>query len=373
MTLEVRLRHRLGDFQLDVAFEAGPGITALFGRSGSGKTSVVNAIGGLLRPDAGRVAVDGRVLLDSQAGVFVPRHRRRIGYVFQEARLFPHLSVRANLLYGRWFTSRAERTADFGRIVGLLGIDRLLDRRPARLSGGERQRVAIGRALMASPRLLLMDEPLASLDAERKEEILPYVQRLRDDAGLAIVYVSHAVPEVTRLADTLVLMSEGRVQAAGGVAEVMSRPDLFPLTGRYEAGAVLEGHVAGHDAHYRLTRLATPAGPFTVARLDLAVGQPVRIRVRARDVMLATVRPEAISALNVLPARIDRIGAVDAAAVDVRLDCNGVGLLARITRRSLESLALAPGSSVFAVIKTVAIDQRALGRSGSGRSEEHHI
>jgi len=218
--LEIRVRHRLGAFALDANFASDGGLTALFGRSGSGKTSLINAIGGLIHPDHARIVVGDEVLTDTDRDIFVPRHRRRTAYVFQEGRLFPHLTVRQNLLYGRWFTRPLQRHGDFGQVVDMLGIGPLLRRRPALLSGGEKQRVAIGRALLASPRLLLMDEPLASLDEDRKAEILPYIERLRDETRLPIVYVSHSIAEVARLASTLVILSEGRIAAAGPAAEV---------------------------------------------------------------------------------------------------------------------------------------------------------
>ena len=247
MSLEVAIRHRQGDFALDVAFRSDAGVTALFGRSGAGKTTVVNTIAGLLRPQEARVAIDGHVLADTARGVSVPPHRRRIGYVFQDGRLFPHLSVRHNLLYGCWFTARHERYGQLAQVVELLGIGHLLDRRPGSLSGGEKQRVAIGRALLASPRLLLMDEPLASLDEERKAEILPYVERLRDETGIPIVYVSHSVAEVARLATNLIVLSNGRVAAAGRTAEVMAQLKLSPLADRFDAEAP-SAAVAGEPA-----------------------------------------------------------------------------------------------------------------------------
>jgi molybdate transport system ATP-binding protein len=228
MTLEIALRHRLGAFSLDLAFSSEAGVIALFGPSGSGKTSVVNAIAGLLRPDSGRVVVEGTTLVDTKAGLFVPPHKRRVGLVFQDARLFPHLTVRQNLVFGRWFTPRAERTGDLDHVVSLLGIGHLLKRRPAGLSGGERQRVAIGRALLASPRLLVLDEPLASLDEARKQEILPYLERLRDEAGVPIVYVSHSREEVARLAGEVVLLEEGRIVGRGTPGEVLRAPSLPP-------------------------------------------------------------------------------------------------------------------------------------------------
>ena len=232
--LSVSITHRLGNFTLDAAFESQGGLTALFGRSGAGKTSLINAIAGLYRPDTGRIAIDGVVLTDTASAIFVAAHRRRVGYVFQEGRLFPHLSVRQNLAYGRWFAPKITGGGEFDQIVELLGIAPLLTRRPANLSGGEKQRVAIGRALLARPRLLVMDEPLASLDEGRRGEIFPYIERLRDEMRVPIVYVSHSIPEVARLATTLVVLSEGTVAAIGPTAEIMGRIDLFPLTGRAE-------------------------------------------------------------------------------------------------------------------------------------------
>src|SRR5258708_1356055 len=241
--LSVAVEHHFGSFVLDAAFESAGGLTALFGRSGAGKTTLINAIAGLLRPERGRITVDGEVLTDTEHGVVVPARRRRIGYVFQEGRLFPHLSVRQNLVYGRWFAPKPHRPGEVDQIVGLLGIGALLDRRPALLSGGEKQRVAIGRALLARPRLLVMDEPLASLDEARKSEILPYLERLRDEARIPIVYVSHSIAAVTRLADTMVLLSDGKVAANRPLTDTMNRLDLLPLTHPHAAGAVIEGPV----------------------------------------------------------------------------------------------------------------------------------
>ncbi len=360
MTLAVDIHHRLGRFVLDARFEAGSGLVALFGRSGSGKTSIVNIVAGLIRPDRARVTVDGTVLVDTDHRVFVPRHRRRIGYVFQEGRLFPHLTVRQNLLYGRWFAPHAGLGDDLERVVDLLGIGSLLERRPGRLSGGEKQRVAIGRALLAHPRLLLMDEPLASLDEQRKAEILPYIERLRDESKVPIVYVSHAIAEVARLAMTVVLVSDGKVAAVGPTPEIMQRLDLFPLTGRAEAGAVVEAMVERHDDSFGLTELSSRAGRWTLQRLDAPVGTRLRLRVRARDVMLARSAPTDLSALNVLPGIVAAIGPYDGPIVEIRVDCNGEALIARLTRYSVERLGLAPGTPVFALVKSVALDRRSL-------------
>jgi molybdate transport system ATP-binding protein len=357
--LSVNVEHRFGSFALDATFDSAGGLTALFGRSGAGKTSLVNAIAGLLRPERCRIVIDGDVLTDTEHRIFVPARRRRIGYVFQEGRLFPHLTVRQNLMYGSWFAPKSDRAGEFGQVVDLLGIAALLGRRPTNLSGGEKQRVAIGRALLARPRLLVMDEPLASLDEARKAEILPYIERLRDQAGVPIVYVSHQIAEVTRLATTMVVLSEGRVAAVGPPAGIMGRIDLFPLTGRAEAGAILQTRVAGHDAAFGLTILQAASGELRVPRLDLAAGTALRVRIRARDVMIALNPPEGLSALNVLPGIVAEIGRADGPIVEMRLDCAGEALVARLTRRSVETLGLMPGRPVYAVIKSIAFDHHA--------------
>jgi molybdate transport system ATP-binding protein len=226
MSLEVDIEHRFGAFALTARFASDGRVSAFFGRSGAGKTSLMHVIAGLVRPERGRVVVDGQILVDTEQGIFVPSHRRRIGCVFQDGRLFPHLTVRQNLLYGAWFARRRERAGALAHVGELLGIEALLSRRPGQLSGGEQQRVAIGRALLASPQLLLMDEPLASLDRERKEEILPYLERLRDEIRIPMVYISHSLAEVARLSDTLILLSAGRVEACGPTAELIRRFDL---------------------------------------------------------------------------------------------------------------------------------------------------
>ena len=365
MSLDIDIAHDYGGFALQAQFSCAPGLTALFGRSGAGKTTLVNAIAGLLTPKRARISIDGRVLADTENGIWVPPHRRRIGYVFQDARLFPHLTVRNNLLFGRFFARRTD-DIDFGHIVDLLGIGVLLQRRPATLSGGEKQRVAIGRALLSRPELLLMDEPLASLDGARKDEILPYLERLRDELRLPIVYVSHAIPEVTRLADTVVLLSDGRVQAVGSVEDLTARLDLFPLTGRYEAGAVLNATLIRHDEAWGLSLLQTRAGEFLVPRLEgRAPGTLLRIRIRARDVTLALSPPSDTSALNILHGTVAELkpSSDSGPQVEARLDCHGDTLLARVTRLSAERLGLQPGKPVYAMIKTVALDGGSLGRT----------
>ncbi len=356
MSLQVETRHRLGKFFLDATFGSNGGVTALFGRSGSGKTSVIRIIAGLTRPDHGRIALDGEVLVDTVAGIFVPRHRRRFGYVFQEARLFPHLSVRRNLNYGRWFAPAARRTESFDRVVGILGIGHLLDRHPEGLSGGEKQRVAIGRALLSSPRMLLMDEPLAALDDERKAEILPYLERLRDEMRIPIVYVSHSVAEVARLADKVVVLADGKVQAMGAASEVLSEPALSASFDRREAGSVFSGTVTALDPSHGLATVRLESAELHLPGVSVEIGAQVRVHVPAKDVMLATVRPEGLSALNIIEGRVGAIVSTRDGMASVRVDCGSNPVLARITELSCERLALVPGKPVFAIIKTVALE-----------------
>ena len=358
--LAVQARLARGAFTLDAAFNAETdGVIALFGASGAGKTTLADAIAGLVRLDAGRIALGERVLFDSAAGVNLRPERRRIGYVFQDGRLFPHLSVRRNLLYGRRFAPNDRRHASLDRIVALLGLEALLHRRPGTLSGGERQRVALGRALMAQPALLLMDEPLAALDLPRKAQVIDHIERLRDEIGVPIVFVSHAVDEVARLAGTIVVLAGGRVAAAGPAGEVMARLDLDPLAGIEAAGAVLDATVQSHDDAYGLSVLAVPGGVLRVPRLGLAPGRRLRVRVRARDVALATAKPQGTSVLNVFRGHIVEIGPRRGASVDMAVDI-GARITARITARSADTLGLAPGTAVYALIKSVAVDPASL-------------
>ena len=355
MSLAVDIADRRGDFSLQAAFETGPGVTALFGRSGSGKTTIVNIVAGLRRPHAGRIALGARVLFDASAGIDLPARRRNVGLVFQEPRLFPHLSVRANLLYGRWAGRRAART-DLDAVVALLGLEAHLRRRPGTLSGGEAQRVAIGRALMSAPDILLMDEPLSQLDGARRSEILPFLDRLAHLGGVPILYVSHAVDEVARLADDIVVLSEGRVAASGAVEEVFGRIDLGAATGRYEAGAVLVARVAGHDPQYALSELAVGEARLVVPAVERAPGATLRVRVRARDVAIALAAPADLSIRNVVPAEVAAVELEAGAYAEILLAACGQHLRARITRKSAVELGLAPGKAVFALIKSVTVE-----------------
>ncbi len=352
MTLEIRIEHRFPAFRLDVGLALPGGLTCLFGKSGSGKTSIVNAVAGLLRPDEARIALDGVALHD------LPPHRRDIGYVFQDARLFPHLTVAQNLTYG----PRVRRVPPEGldRIVALLGIGGLLSRRPATLSGGEKQRVAIGRALLSRPRLLLMDEPLAALDEGRKAEILPYIEALRDETGLPILYVSHSVPEVARLATSIAVIEAGRVVAFGPAAQILSDPATAPLLGLRDAGAVLTARIAAQEAD-GLTRLDTAAGSLWLPHVPGEPGRALRVRIAAQDVILSRTRPEGLSALNILPATVAALHDGHGPGVLVRLDLGGEYLLARVTRRSAQALDLVPGLAVHAVLKSVAVAQSDVG------------
>jgi len=369
--IEVKIDKRLGDFNLAASFAApSSGITALFGRSGTGKTSIINALAGLLTPDRGRIALDDEVLFDSETRIDLAPERRRLGYVFQEGRLFPHYSVRGNLLYG---TKRNDTSGpSFETVVDLLGIRDLLARRPADLSGGEKQRVAIGRALLASPRLLLMDEPLASLDAARKDEILPFITRLRDELKLPIFYVSHEMEEIMRLADLLVMLDNGKVAAVGPVEDLTSRLDLWPLTGRYEAGSVIRTTLRGHDASFGLSELAFPGGRLRVTRIDAPLGTAIRVRIHARDVVIATERPQHLSIRNAFPGKVLDIAPARGPVIDLRLDIGKpdqpVVLWARITLRALQELQLAPGKPVFALVKTVSFDRHSFGRYSEGEA-----
>jgi molybdate transport system ATP-binding protein len=344
-----------GAFNLDVDLALpGRGVTALFGHSGSGKTTLLRVLAGLERVAGACVALGDEVWQDDARKVFVPTHERGIGYVFQEASLFPHLSVRANLEFGRKRLKPAERRFDLLAVAELLGIERLLDARPATLSGGERQRAAIARTLLASPRLLLMDEPLAALDMRRKLEILPYLERLHDELALPVVYVSHAADEVARLADHLVVLEEGHVLASGPLAATLARLDLA-ANFQDDAGVMIETTLQAHDVD-GLSHLAFAGGVLLVGQRNAAVGTRVRCRIHARDVSLALERPRGSSITNILPARVDAVGPSGTPGqVLVRLLVGDTALLARITERSRRELAIAPGCAVWAQVKAVAL------------------
>lgn len=356
-------------FVLDADFAFPGGCTALFGASGSGKTTIARLIAGIERPDRGRIVADGHVLVDTAAGIWEPAHRRRVGLVFQDGQLLPHLSVRQNLAYGRYFAPRAAKDGVlFDEIVELLGIGHLLEARPPTLSGGERQRVAIGRALLAAPRLLVMDEPLASLDAERKHEILPFIERLRDEVGLPIVYVSHAVEEVTRLANLVVRLADGRVVAQGAPAEVFGAHLPEAAADRFETVSFLAGTLLRESPEFAISILAHPAGEIVIPALLGAAAGEVRVAIHGTNVSLATERPRNTSVRTVLEGRVHGVtsGAGPSAVVSVELK-GGDRIAAYVTRHAIADLGITEGRDVFALVKAVSIDERGVGRFDSRR------
>ncbi|MDQ3271427.1 MAG: molybdenum ABC transporter ATP-binding protein [Pseudomonadota bacterium] len=348
-------RHRLGGFLLDVDFALpGRGVTAIFGVSGSGKTSLLRCIAGLERAGSGQLVVNGEVWQDDAGGVFVPVHRRALGFVFQEASLFAHLDVQRNLAYGRSRVPAAQRRVSLEQAVELLGIAPLMGRRPDTLSGGERQRVAIARALATSPCLLLMDEPLAALDLQRKAEVLPYLEKLHAELEIPVLYVSHAPDEVARLADHLLLLEAGRVTAAGPTRELMTRLDL-PLAHGDAAAAVLAATVTRLEPQWQLAQLEFPGGQISLPSQTLQPGQFVRVRIQARDVSLSLQRQTGSSVLNMIAATVTGLADDSPGQLMVSLEAGGSTLLARITRKSAAALALRPGSAVYAQVKGVAV------------------
>ena len=354
MSIHARFRLPYPGFTLDADLELpSRGISAFFGRSGSGKTTLLRCIAGLERAPEGRLEIDGEVWQDGPR--FVPTHQRPLGYVFQEASLFPHLSVRANLEYGRKRVPATARRVEWDRAIDLLGIGHLLERKPDRLSGGERQRVAIARALLTSPRLLLMDEPLAALDQARKDEILPYLEHLHDELEIPVLYVSHAADEVARLADHLVVLEDGKVLGAGPLADILTRLDL-PIRLGEDAGVVLDAVVAERDAEWQLARVEFAGGSLWVRDSGVDIGRHVRVRILARDVSIGREPTTGTSIMNSFPATVGEIAAdTHPALALVKLDAGGAPVLARLTRRSAAALELAPGLPVWAQVKAVAL------------------
>ncbi|MBB3101935.1 molybdenum ABC transporter ATP-binding protein [Azomonas macrocytogenes] len=355
-SIRARFQVNYSGFELNVDLNLpGRGITALFGHSGSGKTTCLRCIAGLEQATDGYLDINGELWQDTAAGIFIPTHKRALGYVFQEASLFPHLSVKRNLEYGMRRVATNVRKVPWDRVMKLLGISHLLDRMPNRLSGGERQRVGIARALLTSPRLLLMDEPLAALDLKRKNEILPYLERLHDELDIPILYISHSPDEVARLADHIVLLDQGKVIAEGGLQETMARLDL-PMAFTENAGVVIAARIAEHDDVYHLTRLEFSGGSVLVARRPEPIGQPLRFRIHARDISLATSRAEDTSIANLVPATTKEIVEADTPAhVLVKLELGNTPLIARITRRSCDQLKIVPGMQLWAQVKAVAL------------------
>jgi len=352
----IRAALKRSDFMLDVAIEqAERGVLALFGRSGCGKTTLINIVAGLLQADTSYVEIDGVVLEDSVTGRYVCSERRRVGYVFQDARLFPHMDVAANLKYGLRRARDQQPHLDFDSIVYLLGLQNLLRRRPHQLSGGERQRVALGRALLSQPRVLLLDEPLASLDVARREEVLPYLERLRDELSIPMIYVSHHFDEVLRLATHVALMHEGRIVTQGSIDEVSLHPGLRAIVGAEALGAVLIGIVELADESTGLAAVRVGDNVLQVALRGVRPGAQVRMQLLARDVILATVRPEGLSVRNVLRGSVARIVEDDPDTDLVYVDLGGPLVLARVTRAAALALALRPGAPVWVLVKSVSI------------------
>ena len=356
--LHIRLQTAYPGFEVDVDLRLpGRGVTALFGPSGSGKTTCLRCIAGLEKARHGVIEVNGELWQDTRQGLFVAPHQRPIGYVFQEASLFSHLTVSGNMAFGLRRVPPAQRHLQLADAAALLGVDHLLERRVDRLSGGERQRVGIARALLTSPRLLLLDEPLSALDSQRKAEILPYLERLHDELNIPMLYVSHAQDEVARLADHLVLLEQGKVLASGPIGETLTRLDL-PLAQGDDAGVTIEGTSVACDARYQLLSLALPRSELLiqVAHRNIDPGKTLRIKVRARDVSLNRHAEDHSSILNRLPVTlINSVPADNDAHVIVRLDAAGTPLLARITRYSFDQMQLGPGQTLWAQIKAVAV------------------
>jgi molybdate transport system ATP-binding protein len=357
--LSVALRKRRDGFSLDVAFEAPtPGVVALFGRSGCGKSTTIDLIAGLLEPDEGHARLDDVVFCDTRAGVDVAAERRRIGYVFQDSRLFPHFDVAGNLRYGQKRAREVHERIGFDEVVTLLGLRPLLDRRPHQLSGGERQRVALGRALLSQPRILLLDEPLASLDAARRDEVLPYFEALRDRLSIPMIYVSHQFEEVLRLATHVVLLDAGRVVAQGSPGEVSLRPELRAIVGSEAVGAVLDGTVESVDEARQLASIRLGHGVLNVGARDVHEGMSVRVQLLARDIILATELPRAISVRNAIEGVIDDLTDDGGDAKLVRVDIGGDFVLSRVTNAAVEALSLQRGSPVWVLVKTMQMRGR---------------
>lgn len=361
-TLNINLDLQLENFSLDVREEIElTGITALFGPSGAGKTTLLRVIAGLETGAQGRISLGEEIWQDTGTGRLVPPHDRRVGYVFQDGRLFPHLSVEGNLHFAHKRAHRREGNAsaiELESVTKALELEPLLQRNPAALSGGEQQRVAMGRVLLNGPQVILMDEPLSALDLHRKAEIIPYIERLSEEFSIPVLYVTHNVEEVTRLASNMLLLTAGRIAARGEIASVLERVDLWPLTGRLEGGAVIQAAVEANRKG--MTTLDVEGQSLRIPAIDVAPGTVVRLRIQARDVALATHRPENVSIRNILMARLLSIDLDETVFAEVLLQIGDQHLRSRVTREAVEDLKLQEGQDVFALIKSVAFDGRLL-------------
>ncbi|MDH3419671.1 MAG: molybdenum ABC transporter ATP-binding protein [Gammaproteobacteria bacterium] len=356
LSLNIDLERDAFSLALDATIDLAP-ITALFGPSGAGKTTMLRVIAGLERSARGKLTVSGVAWQDSATGTFVPPHLRRIGYVFQDGRLFSHLNAAGNLQ----FAMRLARTTgrfSFDEVVAALDLAPLLERRPHTLSGGEQQRVAMGRALLRDPELILMDEPLSAMDVKRKAEIVPYIERVAHELDVPILYVTHTIEEVSRLATRMILLADGRIAAVGSIAELLERIDLWPLTGPGAAGALLEARIEKTDKG--MTSLSIDGQPLRLPAIDGDAGETVSVRVAAKDVAIATAKPSGLSIRNVLEAKIVRIDRLESVFAEILLEVGGQHLRSEITGEAAEELGLAEGQSVYALIKSVAIDRTLL-------------
>lgn len=358
--LVVNVRKTWGNFDIDAKFESGDGIAALFGKSGAGKSTLINMIAGLVTPDSGYISIGDQVVFDSKNGINLPPEIRAVGYIFQDSRLFPHFSVKGNLEYGIRARHGGDQIATFCDVVKILELSDLLTRKIKTLSGGERQRVAIGRALLSAPEMLLMDEPLASLDMQLRKEILPFIERLTHDLDVPAIYVTHNIGEIVRLADEIILINEGCVTTFGLVEEITARLDLAPFFDSNNAGSIMKANVISHDYNNLLTELDIGGNNIWIPLIDSKLNTEVRLRIRAKDVSVATIPPHATSVLNVIPGKIMEIGERYGSQINLKLDI-GASLWSTITYKSLVDLDINQGDKVFALIKSVAVDRQSIG------------
>ena len=359
--LSVEIKKALETLTLDVKFEVNAGtVTALFGKSGAGKTTTVHSIAGLIKPDDGEITLNNKVLFNHNLRTNLPVYSRKIGFVFQGARLFPHMTVNKNLLFGLPRPNKIHKKITLDMVTKLLDLSSLLDRRPQTLSGGERQRVSIGRALLSQPELLLMDEPLSSIDLHLRAEILPFIQKIVAEVQIPVIYVTHSIEEAIYLADNMVLISEGQILQEGSVEAVMNRLDLYPVTGRYDSGTVISAQFLNYDKDFDIGELKFPGGLLKVPGLNGKIGDNFRAHVKARDVSVSLKKPKDVSILNLFNGKIIDIRIDNSPQVDILIDI-GIPLIARITRKSLSELQLTKGTKLFTMVKAVAIDKKSIG------------
>ena len=359
--LSVEIKKALETLTLDVKFEVNAGtVTALFGKSGAGKTTTVHSIAGLIKPDDGEITLNNKVLFNHNLRTNLPVYRRKIGFVFQSARLFPHMTVKKNLLFGLPRPNKIHIKITLDMVTKLLDLSSLLDRRPQTLSGGERQRVSIGRALLSQPDLLLMDEPLSSIDLHLRAEILPFIQKIVAEVQIPVIYVTHSIEEAIYLADNMVLISEGQILHEGSGEAVMNRLDLYPVTGRYDSGTVISAQFLNYDEGFDIGELKFPGGILKVPGLNGKIGDNFRALVKARDESVSLKKPKDVSILNLFNGKIIDIRIDNGPQVDILIDI-GIPLIARITRKSLSELQLTKGTKLFTMVKAVAIDKKSIG------------